>query len=323
LLSQSNGFQHYWFLEHHLNPNCPMPSPNLAIAAASRSTSKIRLGNMVNVLPYRNPVILAEEIAMLDNLTGGRIDVGIGRGQNPREFQTFGLAHDQSRAMFLEAIAIMMGVWTQDRFSYAGKYFKVEKTTPMAPAPLQQPMPLYVSGQSEESLRWAAERNAAFGQIDALPDDCRRDIDFYRGLQISAGYSPEPKLFLTREIYVGETDEEARRDAYSYLMKYWELWGRYAQFVREGQIPHADIGWHRRAPKLAQMSYDELVDSNMIFVGSPETVRRKIRTLREQLDVAVLACVFHLGGLAHDKVCCSMRLFADEVMPELGDTVAA
>jgi alkanesulfonate monooxygenase SsuD/methylene tetrahydromethanopterin reductase-like flavin-dependent oxidoreductase (luciferase family) len=319
-LAEESGFQHYWFLEHHLNQNCPMPSPNLVIAAASRSTHRIRLGNMVNILPFRNPVILAEEIAMLDNLTGGRVDVGIGRGQNPREFHTFGLAHAASREMFLEAIKVMEAVWNQETFDFAGKYFQVNKTTAMGPPPVQKPLPLFVSGQSEESLRWAAERNISFGQIDALPDECRRDCEFYRSVQVASGHAPSPKLFLTREIFVGETDAEARRDAYAYLLKYWDLWGRYAQFVRERRIPESDAHWRRRAPRLAAMSYDDLIENDLIFIGSPATVQDKIRKLAANLDVAVLACVFHLGGLEHEKVCRSMQLFAQEVMPNVMPT---
>jgi alkanesulfonate monooxygenase SsuD/methylene tetrahydromethanopterin reductase-like flavin-dependent oxidoreductase (luciferase family) len=167
-VAEECGYQHYWFLEHHLTPSCPLPSPNLFIAAAAQHTRRIRLGNMVNVLPFRNPVVLAEEIAMLDTLTGGRLDVGIGRGLKPTEFETFGVVQDESREMFLEALDVMLGVWQHDTFSHQGRYFFVDKRTPLSPPLVQRPHPpLYVSAQSRESLRWAAERDVPFGQIDA------------------------------------------------------------------------------------------------------------------------------------------------------------
>ena len=317
-IAEECRFQHYWFLEHHFSPRSPLPSPNLLIAAAARETGKIRLGNMVNILPFRNPAILAEEIAILDNLTNGRLDVGIGRGLKPTEFTALGLIQADSRAMFLEAIEVMLGVWTQDRFDFQGKYFQVHKTTPLSPPLVQKPHPkLYVSAQSQESLRWAAERDMPFGQIDALPDECARDAAFYRQVQVASGFRPDPRLYLTREIYVGDTDEQARAEAYPFLLQYWDLWGRYAQFTREGKMPDSYDAWRKRAPKLAAMSYEELIAKNLILVGGPATVARQLRALRSELDLAILTCVFHLGGLPHDKVARSMRLFADQVLPAL------
>jgi alkanesulfonate monooxygenase SsuD/methylene tetrahydromethanopterin reductase-like flavin-dependent oxidoreductase (luciferase family) len=315
-VAEECGFQHYWFLEHHFNPRCPVPSPNLLIAAAARATTRIRLGAMVNILPFRNPVILAQEIAMLDNLTRGRLDVGVGRGLNPREFATLAVDQSESRAMFLEAIDVMLGIWSDEELSHHGRYFKIEKKSPLSPPLVQRPHPpLYVSAQSDESLRFAAERNLAFGQIDALPEDCRRDVVLYRDIAREHGFAPAPKLFVSREVFVAESDADARREAYQYLLGYWELWGRYAQFTRDGLMPDRYNSWLRRAPKLAAMSYEELVERNMLLIGAPDTVAAQLRALTQDLEIAILTCVFHLGGLPHEAVMRSMRLFADEVLP--------
>ncbi len=318
------GFDHYWFLEHHLSPQSPLPSPNLLIAAAARATSRIRLGNMVNILPFRNPLILAQEIAMLDNLTDGRLDVGIGRGLKPTEFDSFGLAQGKSREMFLESMQVMLGVWTQDRFAFQGEYFAVNKTTPLAPAMVQKPHPpLYVSAQSEDSLRWAAERDIPFGQIDALPDECKAAIQFYRKVQTATGHRPEPRLFLTREVFVGATDAEAREEAYPYLLSYWDLWHRYSQFTRDGRMPDSYDVWRKRAPKLSAMSYDDLIDSNMILIGGPERVAAQLRALTADIEIDTLTCVFQLGKLPHERVKASMSRFAHDVLPRLDLAQAA
>jgi alkanesulfonate monooxygenase SsuD/methylene tetrahydromethanopterin reductase-like flavin-dependent oxidoreductase (luciferase family) len=318
------GFAHYWFLEHHFNPRCPVPSPNLLIAAAARATRRIRLGAMVNILPFRSPAILAQEIAMLDNLTRGRLDVGIGRGLNPKEFATLGIDQAASRAMFLEAMEVMLGAWSDGTFSHRGRYFALEKQAPLSPPLLQHPHPpLYVSAQSEESLRFAAAHGLPFGQIDALPEDCRRDVAFYCEAARACGRDPQPRLFLTREVFIAETDREARRDAYQYLLGYWELWGRYAQFTRDGVMPEAYNSWLKRAPLLAAMSYEELVERNMLLIGAPDTVAAQLRALTAELDIAILACVFHLGGLPHEQVMRSMQLFASEVLPRARLTQAA
>jgi len=318
MVAEECGFQHYWFIEHHLTPHCPMPSPNLMIAAAARRTTRIRLGTMVNVLPYRNPLLLAEELAVLDNLTDGRLDVGIGRGLKPTEFQTFGMPMDESREMFLEAVEVMLGIWREETFAFKGKYFSVDKQTPLAPPLVQRPHPpLYVSAQTKESLRWAAKRDLPFGQIDSKIPDCKRDQAFYREVQAASGYAPAPRLFLTREVYLAESGEEARREALPYLMAYWDLWGRYAQFAREGRLPDSYDAWRQRAPELCAMTYEELIAENMVFVGSPERVAAQIVEHQRELDVAVLVCVFQLGPLSHDRVVRSMRLFADAVLPRV------
>ncbi len=214
-IAEELGFDHLWLYEHHVSPSGPMPSPNLLIAAAAPSTSRIRLGTMVNILPYRNPLIVAEEGAMLDVLTNGRFDMGIGRGLKPIEFDAFCVPQAQSREMFMESIEIIRRVWADENFEFRGKYFKVNKQTPLSPPLVQKPHPPFlVSAQSEESLRFAAENDMPFAQIDALIEDCERDQRFYRDIQVAHGHAPASRLFITREIYVAETDEQARTEAF-------------------------------------------------------------------------------------------------------------
>src|ERR1051326_1790210 len=110
-LAERIGIDQTWFFEHHLNPGGPVPSPNLLTAAAARNTSRIRFASMVNILPFRHPLLVAEEAAMLDNLTGGRFDLGLGRGLRPPEFDAFGVDQGQSREMFLESFDIIRRVF--------------------------------------------------------------------------------------------------------------------------------------------------------------------------------------------------------------------
>src|SRR5437762_14228592 len=105
-LAERIGIDQIWFYEHHLNPSAPVPSPNLLIADAAQRTGRIRFASMVNILPFRNPLLVAEEAALLDNLTGGRLDMGIGRGLRPPEFDAFDVDQQRSREMFLEAFDV-------------------------------------------------------------------------------------------------------------------------------------------------------------------------------------------------------------------------
>jgi alkanesulfonate monooxygenase SsuD/methylene tetrahydromethanopterin reductase-like flavin-dependent oxidoreductase (luciferase family) len=118
-------------------------------------------------------------------------------------------------------------------------------------------------------------------------------------------------------VYLADSDEEARREAFPYLMAYWDLWGRYTQFTREGKMPDSYDAWRKRAPALHAMTYEQLIDQNMVFVGSPERVAEQVLEHQRTLDLGILVCVFHLGPLSQKQVVRSMRLFADKVLPRV------
>src|ERR1700732_3884369 len=148
-LAERIGIDQIWFFEHHLLPTGPVPSPNLLIAAAARTTSRIRFASMVNILPFRHPLLVAEEAAMLDNLTNGRLDMGLGRGLRPPEFEAFGVDQQQSREMFLESFAIIRRVWRDKKFVPGGRYGTFQKDAPLSPPRVQRPHPPFlVSAQS-------------------------------------------------------------------------------------------------------------------------------------------------------------------------------
>lgn len=318
VIAEESGFDHLWFYEHHVSPSGPMPSPNLMIAAAASRTRLIRLGTMVNILPYRHPLIAAEEAAMLDTLTNGRLDWGIGRGLKPDEFDAFCLPQKDSRAMFLEHVEMLTRIWSDEPFSRRGRYFSVDKKTPLSPPCVQKPHPpLYVSAQSEESLRWAGQNDVHFCQIDALIQECRRDQQVYRDAQQASGHPLTPRLVITREIYVADTMEDARRQAEPWLKRYWQLWHRYAQLTEDGRMPAEYDAWRRRAPRLATMSFEELNEHGLIMIGTADYVVDRVLAHARDLDLAVLACVFKFGGMPYDMVVQSMRRFAADVMPRV------
>jgi alkanesulfonate monooxygenase SsuD/methylene tetrahydromethanopterin reductase-like flavin-dependent oxidoreductase (luciferase family) len=317
-LAERIGIDQIWFFEHHLNPSAPVPSPNLLIAAAARTTHRIRFSSMVNILPFRHPLLVAEEAAMLDNLTDGRLDMGLGRGLRPPEFEAFGVDQQQSREMFLESFDIIRRVWADENFVHRGKYWTVRKDAPLSPPLVQRPHPPFlVSAQSEESLRWAAGQDIPFAQIDSMVEQASRDQRLYREVQTAHGHSPAPRLYLMREIYVGDGDARARTEAQPYLLQYWELWNRYTQFTWGGKLPDSYDFWRRQAPMLHAMSFDEIAANDMVLVGGPETVAEGIVRLARQLDLMGLAMIFKLGAMPYDMVERSMTLFGEEVVPRI------
>jgi len=317
-LAERIGIDQIWFFEHHLQPTAPVPSPNLLIAAASRTTRHIRFSSMVNILPFRHPLLVAEEAAMLDNLTGGRLDMGLGRGLRPPEFEAFGVDQQQSREMFLESFDLIRRFWADENFVHRGKYWTVRKEAPLSPPLVQRPHPPFlVSAQSEESLRWAAKHDIPFAQIDATVEQASRDQALYREVQIANGHAPVPRLYLMREIYVGDSDARARAEAQSYLLQYWELWNRYTQFARSGKLPDSYDFWRRQAPMLHAMDFEEIVANDMVILGSAETVANAILRLSGQLDLMGLALIFKLGAMPYDMVERSMTAFGEEVVPRI------
>jgi alkanesulfonate monooxygenase SsuD/methylene tetrahydromethanopterin reductase-like flavin-dependent oxidoreductase (luciferase family) len=323
-LAERIGIDQIWFFEHHLIPTAPVPSPNLLIAAAARSTSRIRFASMVNILPFRHPLLVAEEAAMLDNLTNGRFDMGLGRGLRPPEFAAFGVDQQQSREMFLESFDIIRRIWADEVFSYRGQYWTVDKNGPLSPPLVQRPHPPFlVSAQSEESLRWAAQHDIPFAQIDSLAAQARRDAALYRDVQTAHGHAPVPRLYLMREIYVSDSDARARAEAKPYLLQYWELWNRYTQFTHGGRLPDSYDFWRRQAPMLHAMSFDEIVANDMVIVGGPETVAETVLRLAAQLDPMGLTLIFKLGAMPYDMVEQSMRGFGEAVIPRIREVLGS
>jgi alkanesulfonate monooxygenase SsuD/methylene tetrahydromethanopterin reductase-like flavin-dependent oxidoreductase (luciferase family) len=183
---------------------------------------------------------------------------------------------------------------------------------------VQRPHPPFlVSAQSEESLRWAAKHDIPFAQIDATVEQASRDQALYREVQIANGHVPVPRLYLMREIYVGDSDARARAEAQSYLLQYWELWNRYTQFTRGGKLPDSYDFWRRQAPMLRAMSFEEIVANDMVILGSAETVANAILRLSGQLDLMGLALIFKLGAMPYDMVERSMTAFGEEVVPRI------
>jgi len=317
-LAERIGIDQVWFYEHHLNPSAPVPSPNLLIAAAAQRTRRIRFASMVNILPFRNPLLVAEEAALLDNLTGGRLEMGIGRGLRPPEFDAFDVNQQQSREMFLEAFDVIRRVWADEEFEHRGKYWTVRKNGPLAPPLVQKPHPPFlVSAQSAESLRWAAQHDIPFAQIDSMITQATRDQALYCEVQIAHGHKPSPRLYLMREIHVGESDARACEEARPYLLQYWELWNRYTQFTAGGRLPDSYDYWRRQAPMLHAMDFDQIVANDMVVLGGPETVAETILRIAQQVELMGLAMIFKLGAMPYDMVERSMTLFGDEVVPRI------
>ena len=320
--SEELGFDEIWLTEHHfINYGLSVDPATLAAAAASR-TQRIRIGLAAAILPFHHPVRLAEQMALVDIISSGRLDVGVGRGNRPMEFRGYRVPQEESRDRFDEAVEIMRRAWTEERFSYDGRFFKVPEMS-VIPKPVQRPHPpLYQvcvtkDGIENTALRgWPMLNSVLFGPVDQLI--ASRDI-YVDTLKKAGRGADEIKSLLTRwgvsrQIYVAETDARALAEAKDAELWYQESFRKFVVPDRlEEAHPSLQPAFRAMAERLSKITWEGLVAETLAF-GSPDTVARHIEIMRD-MGVGQVMCWMNFGGLAQDKVRRSMELFAREVMP--------
>jgi alkanesulfonate monooxygenase SsuD/methylene tetrahydromethanopterin reductase-like flavin-dependent oxidoreductase (luciferase family) len=316
LLTERLGFAEAWFAEHHHSDYGMLASPNLIIASLAHRTQRLRLGNLVNALPLHDPMRLAEECAILDILTGGRLNVGLGRGV-PRDDLKHGLDRETAQARFEEGVEILMRAWTEDTFTYAGKAWNYIDIS-CRPRPIQQPHPpIYYGATSPESPAIVARRGWNLALSRQPLANCARAIKAYRAERTALGLAGRGDAIMVRDVYVADTDEQAWAEATPEITRFWQL--------------AADNVWRRDGittddlPRLTErfayfpggLSVSRLEEWGTSLIGSVETVIKKARAMIEVAQPDSLVGMFSFGGLSHSRVTRSIELFATRVMPFL------
>ena len=206
----SAGFRTYHMSEHHSTPLNLTPSPSVFLAAVAQRTKRLRLGALVYVLPAHHPLRLAEEICMLDHLSRGRIEVGIGRGASPHELHYFGVDPDHAQAMYVEAYSVLMQALTQDEVDFRGKHYHFENVPiDIKPAQLPHP-PLWYAVPVPEGAVWPAQNAINIVCGGPLPR-VREITDRYRAEWAAARRQAEqlPLLGINRFVVAADTDRDA------------------------------------------------------------------------------------------------------------------
>jgi alkanesulfonate monooxygenase SsuD/methylene tetrahydromethanopterin reductase-like flavin-dependent oxidoreductase (luciferase family) len=316
------GFDEVWFTEHHfIDYGLSVDPSSLAAAAASR-TRRVRIGLAAAILPFHHPLRLAEQTALVDIISNGRLDVGVGRGNRPAEFAGYRVPQIESRDRFDETVEILRLAWTQERFSFHGRFFDFDDVR-VIPKPLQQPHPpiyqvcVSKDGIENTALRgWPMLNSVLTGPVDQLV--ANRDA-YVAALEKSGRGEAEIAALLgrwgvSRQIYVADSDAQALDEAKAAELWYQESFRRFVVPERiEDAHPSLQPGFRAMADKLGRVTWDDLVRETLAF-GSPDTVARHIAYMRE-LGVGQVLCWMNFGGLPQDKIRRSMELFAREVMP--------
>jgi alkanesulfonate monooxygenase SsuD/methylene tetrahydromethanopterin reductase-like flavin-dependent oxidoreductase (luciferase family) len=318
VLADELGFDTVWVAEHHFSNYGYSANPLLLIARASASARRVRFGQGVIVTPFWHPLRLAEDIAITDLLTDGRLEIGLGRGYQPFEFRGLGVDQNQSRALFEEQYDLMRLAWTTDDFTFDGQHFPVPTPITVLPRPLQQPHPpIWLAVQSETSLDWAAAHgcdvilSGSSTDWEQLPAWTRRYLE--RRTPAPDDPSRAPRIGMLRHIFVTDTEAEAR-DA---------LWqSRWQRGVAERlRLGEERISAGRNSLEGFEHSMSEDTWWDRVVYGTPEHCIAQLRR-QAALGVTDFLAWFDIGGLPDATVQRSMRLFAEEVVPALAPVPA-
>lgn len=319
------GFDTVWLAEHHGSTYGSMPSPQVMAAAVAERTKYMRIGLAVSILPFDNPVRVAEDYAMVDIISNGRLDFGVGRGYQPQEFGMLGLENVQehSRAMFEESLDIILGLWTEERFSYQGKHYQIEDAE-LHPRPIQKPHPpIYVAAISPETFSLVAEKGLNILTTPTLMDipTLKEFVLDAKKQMIKGGRDPMTVDFpMNWQIHLARTEEEAIERTRDALGWYFE---KVMSVVPQG----ADVpATYEAYAEMAQAYKDaggfpveQLQEMGVIILGTPQRAIERISEVHDEIGQHHISCWFRIGGLENHKVKDSMKLFAEEVMPHFRD----
>ena len=318
-MAEELGYESYYVIEHQNSHVGQLTAPSVYLTAVALKTTTMRFGVMIYQLPFYNPIRLAEEAAMLDHLSHGRLEFGTGIGVAEHEFMRWNLPFFERQQMATEALEIIVKAWTQDEVTYDGKYWKFDEALPV-PKPYQQPHPpIWVGAHSPASLEFAAKNNYNVSQNLDIDTTIAEKFDLYRKIWKECEHpGPMPRTFLTRAVHVAETDEKAREEAEQPLLTSRSLGRTGLANTRLGFKGNQDSPTQRELARVFEgmsTSFEFWIDNGLALVGSPETVTKQLKEQYELIGYDIFCASHRFGPLPKEQVIKSMKLFAEEVMP--------
>jgi alkanesulfonate monooxygenase SsuD/methylene tetrahydromethanopterin reductase-like flavin-dependent oxidoreductase (luciferase family) len=308
--AEALGFNNVWLAEHHFSTYGYLARPTQLATYIAAKTTRLRVGTAVIVVPLHHPLIVAEEIATLDLLAGGRVDIGLGRGYQHYEFERLGLELDTARTRWEESVDIILKALEGKPFTYDGKIFKVPETT-IFPQPLQRPHPpIWVTAQSPESIEATVRRSfnvltGGFGVPIERMAEFRRLFDRL----VAEAKPPHPlKVGVQRAVYVTDSVADARAAAEE------ARWNMRVTLSLRNRYERVENGRAIPVPAPKEPETDDLLD-RFLVIGTPDTCIRQIKRVQELVGITHFNCSFWFGDLAQARVLRSMELFAKDVMP--------
>jgi alkanesulfonate monooxygenase SsuD/methylene tetrahydromethanopterin reductase-like flavin-dependent oxidoreductase (luciferase family) len=301
------GYDHIWVTEHHFSHyGGDLPHPPTFLAAVARATERIRLGVAINVLPLHNPIDVAESYAMVDVISGGRLDFGVGKGSEPHEYKKLHVDGKESTGRMYEGVEVMLQAWSDQPVNFRGEFFNYENV-PVFPKPVQRPHPRFWVGcaRSEDSFRWAGEHGFhlmtlpyLYREKGALP----ALVKIYRDSLARAGHSASTDILGKFHIYVSSSLESAIDEAAPYLNNYVD-------------VHHAADPDRKEVGLMVQRDARTQLSEGFVIAGDPQRCVDTIRRWSEETGLTTISGTFHFGGMPQELALRNIRLFAEKVMP--------
>jgi alkanesulfonate monooxygenase SsuD/methylene tetrahydromethanopterin reductase-like flavin-dependent oxidoreductase (luciferase family) len=314
--AETLGFDNIWLNEHHFDAwGGLLPSPPMLLSALSQRTTRVRLGTSITVLGLHHPLSIAEQIAMLDLLSDGRVDFGVGRGSEAYDYEAFGLEYASAQERTVEALDVILKAWSGEPVDHHGPYFEVPPVQ-VWPRPQQQPYPpIWFSCLSNPaSFEWTARRGYHLLSL-GFPTPVPRFAELarvYRQAWSDAGLKADGYQFGTLyHTVVCERGDQARQLAVRAFSRFL------AQLRESRQRPTRYVAPQRAGELITDHDVPQLIEEGRLIAGSPSEVADTLRYLRNEVGFTQVDLMFQLGGLSFEVAEESMQLFAREVMPLL------
>ncbi len=299
-IAESLGFDSIWLTEHHFTDDGYLPAMIPAAAAIAARTTRVTIGTFVLLAPFFHPLKLAEDVAVVDVISGGRFRLGIGQGYRAEEFEGFGVPRVERLGRTLETLEILKRAWSGERFSFEGKYFRFHDVR-VLPRPVSQPYPELLWGAgAPKAIRRAANLDLSFACVGG-----RREVGIYIEALRAAGKDPARfSIVNSRVVYVADSEEQAWRDTHDALMYQAELYGKWLS---------AAAGTTDPSKILIRPDPERLRKTSVL--GTAAEVRAKLETIVDTTPMTELITVMQLPGLAPANARRSLERFGAEVLP--------
>jgi len=299
-IMDQTGYDAVWLAEHHFTGYSVCPSVHVMAAHVAARTQNLRIGTAVTLAAFYHPLRIAEEIALLDVLTGGRINWGAGRGFDPREFSIFGVPVEESADRFREAVEIVLAAWTNEKLDFEGRFHSYQDVE-VLPKPHQRPHPpTWVAASSIGAVEWASSRGLSIMMDPHSPhSEIARKLEHYaKGLEQAGHALGNRDIPMGRLVAVAETDAEAE-----------EVARRGARWTASTYVPKQVLAQLRADDSKKDLDPVDHYLSDVVIHGSPERVVDELRRLEEEIPLGYLL----LSPLSEK----TFGLFTERVLPHV------
>jgi alkanesulfonate monooxygenase SsuD/methylene tetrahydromethanopterin reductase-like flavin-dependent oxidoreductase (luciferase family) len=315
--AEEQGLHGVWLAESHFSPDRNvLASPLIIAATIAGMTERMQIGTAVHLLPLGNPLRMAEDVATLDHVSRGRLEFGVGRSSAPGSYEGYGVSYAESKDRMFEALEVMVRAWTQERFSFDGRFYNYDDVC-LVPKPYQQPYPpVRIAATTDDTFPVLGEMGVPIfiGLRTAGMPVVKRQVESYIAAWRQAGHGGEPDVALRVPVYVAPTAERGIDEPEaSFMRQFRRLSGTFAATAAAG-ADHAESR-ATRAEHLATVTWEE-AQREKVAVGTPDMVIERLTEMRDQLHLNRVVCEFNAGErLSRESIAASLSLFCREVMP--------